>query len=94
MNIDKLIRGGNSKEEHRLNKIFGTIGILSLIAAVACTLAGAWIVPDINRWQAGLLQDNNYFPMLTAFVLFLPVMIPLVMLKIFLLHRIREKQKQ
>lgn len=94
MNIDKLIRGGNSKEEQRLNKIFGTIAIAACIAAVACTLSGAWIVPQINQWQASITGDNKYFPVLTVAVLLLPALIPLAIVKIILLHRIRQKFKQ
>lgn len=49
------------------------------ILATAAFMARSdwWIVPAINRWQAGLLGKYQYFPALTVFILALP---PLLLL--------------
>ncbi len=39
-----------------------------------------WIVPSINRWQAGILGKNQYFPALTVFILALPPLLLLALI--------------
>lgn len=48
-----------------------------------------WIVPSINRWQAGLLGNNQYFPVLTVFILALPPLL-LMALVIWLWEKTRK----
>lgn len=42
-----------------------------------------WIVPAINRWQAGLLGKNQYFPALTVFILAIPPLLLLALVNRF-----------
>ena len=39
-----------------------------------------WIVPSINRWQAGILGKNQYFPALSVFILALPPLLLLALI--------------
>lgn len=48
-----------------------------------------WIAPDINRWQASVIGENRYFPVLTAFILALPVL-----LLVFLLTLLTRNKKR
>lgn len=45
------------------------------------TLTGRWIVPSVNQWQADIMGDNKYFPALTIFILALPPLLLLVVIK-------------
>jgi len=55
--------------------------IILLAFATYLTFSNSWVVPDINRWQAGLMGDNKYFPALTIFILVLPPLLVLLVLK-------------
>ena len=41
-----------------------------------------WIVSSINRWQAGILGDNQYFPALTIFILAIPPLLLLALINL------------
>lgn len=62
-------------------KIFAILPFAVLAAACYITLSGSWITPSINKWQAGMMGDNKYFPVLTIFILSLPPLLLLLLLK-------------
>lgn len=64
-----------------MNKIFGTLGIAVLIAATAVTFSNTWPTGEINQWQVKMMGDNKYFPALTIFIMALPPLILLLVIK-------------
>jgi len=70
-----------------LNKIFGTLAFLILIAATWLTLSHQPIAQKINVRQAGIKGDNEYYPAFTIFILALPPLLLLFGLKKLLLYR-------
>ena len=88
----EYFRSGNSKEEARLNKIFGSIAVVVLVTAVWITLTDRWIAPNINVWQTKLTNDTHFYPALTIALLVLPVLLVLLPVKFLLLKRIRRKK--
>lgn len=70
-----------------LNKIFGTAGIVAVCIATWITLSDQPIAQKINLWQADMMDDNKYFPALTIFVLVLPVLLILLLAKMYFLKR-------
>jgi hypothetical protein len=64
-----------------VNKIFGTIAILILTAATYCTFSNTWPAPEVNQWQAKMMGDTKYFPALTIFIMALPPLFVLLIIK-------------
>lgn len=64
-----------------MNKIFGALSIAVIIAATAITLSSTWPSGAINLWQVKLTGDNKYFPALTIFIIALPPLLVLVIIK-------------
>lgn len=64
-----------------MNKIFGTLSIVVIIAATAITFSNTWPSGEINLWQVKLTGDNKYFPALTIFIIALPPLLVLVIIK-------------
>lgn len=62
-------------------KIFSVLPFAILAAACYITLSNSWIAPSINKWQAGMMGDNKYFPVLTIFILSLPPLLLLFLAK-------------
>jgi hypothetical protein len=83
MNIFRQIQ---SKENKKLNAIFGVIAFGILIAATWLTLSHHTLADKISRWQGEQMNDRRkYFPVLTIFLLALPPLLILLPLKLFLL---------
>jgi hypothetical protein len=88
MNIFKLAA---SKENKKLNIIFGSIAIGILIAAAWLTFSHHPIANRISLWQAGLMSERDgYFPALTIFLLALPPLLLLLPVKIIILTLTRK----
>ncbi len=66
------------------------LALLIIGAAAFMARSDWWIVPDINRWQANILGENRYFPMLTVFILAIPPLLVLALLKIALTKKKRN----
>ena len=69
-----------------MKKILFLLAMAALGTGAFLARSDIWIVPDINRWQASVTGDNQYFPVLTAFILVLPVLL-LVLLVSFLIKK-------
>ena len=70
------------KFELILNILFGTTAILLLIGAAIFAIFDLPPADLINAWQVAILTDG-YYPILTIAVLFLPAVIPLLLMKVF-----------
>ncbi len=68
------------KFEWILNIFFGILAILLLVGTAVLTLFNLPPADLINAWQYAIVQDG-YYPILTIFVLFIPTVIPIFVLK-------------
>jgi len=75
-----------------MNKIFGTLAFTILIAATWLTLSHQPITDKINLWQAQMMGDNKFFPVMTIFVLVLPLLLLLLGIKVILKKRKKNNQ--
>ena len=64
-----------------MKKFIALLPFVLLALATYLTFSNSWIVPAINRWQAGLMGHNKYFPALTIFILVLPPLLVLLVVK-------------
>ncbi len=64
-----------------MKKFLAVSPLILLCLATYLTFSNSWIVPGINRWQAGLMGDNKYFPALSIFILILPPLLVLLVIK-------------
>lgn len=60
-----------------MKRIIAITALLLIAAATYITLSGSWIAPRVNKWQASITGENNYYPALTIFILAIP---PLLLL--------------
>ncbi len=65
-----------------MKKIFFGLAMAILVISAFLAKSNFWIVPSINNWQADLLGENKYFPVLTVFILALPVLLLLAVIKL------------
>ena len=72
-----------------MKSVLFLLGVATLFTAAFMARSDWWIVPDINRWQARIMGDRQYFPVLTAFILALPPLLLLALIK-----KISEKAKK
>jgi hypothetical protein len=64
-----------------MKKILPFLPFIILGISTWLTLTNSWIVPSINEWQAGMMGDKKYFPALTIFILALPPLLVLLLVK-------------
>jgi hypothetical protein len=64
-----------------VKKIIAVLPLVILAISTWLTLTNRWVVPAINEWQASMMGDNKYFPVLTIFVLALPPLLVLLLIK-------------
>ncbi len=64
-----------------MKKLIAILPFVLLALAAYLTFSNSWVVPGINRWQAKLMGDNKYFPALTIFILVLPPLLVLAVVK-------------
>lgn len=69
-----------------MNKLFGSIAILVLTEATYCTFSNRWPAPELNQWQAKMMGDHSYFPALTIFIMALPPLFVLLIIKLLALR--------
>ncbi len=73
-----------------MNKIFGAISIAILITATAVVFSNNWPAGAINSWQAKMMGDNKYFPVLTIFIIALPGLLVVLLIKKLLLRQSKK----
>jgi hypothetical protein len=74
----------------KLNTVFGSIAFGLLIAAAYLTFTQHHFAIAINLWQAKLMGDNKYFPVLTVFLLALPPLVLLLLIKLLVLKLMKK----
>lgn len=68
-------------------KINKTIIYLPFTLFVLCaylTFTNTWIALDVNLWQMNLNGNNKFFPIFTIGVLFIPPMLVLWLIKLYI----------
>lgn len=74
----------------KFNTVFSSIAFGLLIAATYLTFTQHHFAVTINIWQAKIMGDNKYFPVLTIFLLVLPPLLVLLLVKTAVLKLIRK----
>jgi hypothetical protein len=64
-----------------MNRVFGGLALAVLITATWLTLSHHPLSQPINNWQATIMGDNKFFPVLTIFVLAIPPLLLLLVIK-------------
>ncbi len=64
-----------------MNKFFGIAAVAILITATILTFLNKWPAPLINQWQIKITSDDKYFPALTIFIMALPPLLVLFLIK-------------
>lgn len=64
-----------------MKKLLAVSPILILCFTTWLTLSNRWVVPSINEWQANMMGDTKYFPVLTSFILALPLLLIVLLIK-------------
>ena len=82
--------------ENKSGGFFGILGVIYLLAAACGTFylffADLWVAHAVTHWQAWLLR-GRYYPVLTLFVTFIILMLPIIALAVLtvLFNKIRGK---
>jgi len=85
-----FFKPAGGREHKKLNIVFGSMAFALLIAATYLTLTHHPFAVTLNKWQANMMGDNKYFPALTIFLLALPQLLFLLLLKMVLLQLIKK----
>jgi hypothetical protein len=72
------------------NTFFGCIAITLLIAVAYLTFTQHQFAITINMWQAKMMGDNKYFPVLTMLLLVLPPLLLLLLIKLIVLQLLKK----
>lgn len=70
-----------------MNRYFAFAAILILAVSTYIGLSGHWLGMKINRWQVSFLGDGSYFPALTIFVVAIPALLILALVKYVITER-------
>ena len=65
-----------------MKKLLAILPFIVIAVSTFITFSGSWVIPEINSWQARVLGDNMYFPALTVFILALPPLLLLLIIKL------------
>jgi hypothetical protein len=79
-----------SKGNKRLNAVFASIAFGLIIAATYLTFTQHRFAVAINIWQAKMMGDNKYFPVLTILLLVLPALLVLLPTKLLVLRLLKK----
>jgi len=75
--------------KEKLDKIFGGVALIALIASAVLTFSNSYVAKSINLWQASI-NDGKYYPVLTMFILVLPFLLVMLPLKIILIKKLKK----
>ena len=82
------------QEKHNALKIinlyFGCIVVAQLMPAVYLTFTQHHFATTINMWQAKMMGDNKYLPVLTTLLLALPPLLLLLLIKLIVLQLLKK----
>lgn len=73
-----------------MNRYFGLIAFLILGVSTYISLSGHHLGMAIHRWQASIIGDGSYFPALTIFVLAIPPLLILALIKYVMTQKKRK----
>ena len=77
------------KPERKTSIPFLIIALFFIGAGLYLSFSGKWIVKYINLWQMEMNGGGSYYPALTAFIIAIPPLLVLLLLK-----KISEKIKR
>jgi len=75
------------------NKIIVYLTFILLILSAYLTFTSTWIANDINKLQMNWTGETKFYPILTISILFIPPMLALLPLKLYI-NKTINKHKQ
>lgn len=72
-----------------LNSIFLITSVIIIAVAVYLTESGSAWAKKISLWQAGIMGNGTYFPFLTVFIMALPPLLLLMIIKKMLIKIVK-----
>lgn len=79
------------KKQISMNTVFGSIALGILVAATYLTFSHHPLANIVNKWQSGMIGSEEYFPALTIFLLTIPALLVLMVVKLLLVKWKRIK---
>jgi hypothetical protein len=77
----------------KADKILVYITFILLTLSAYLTFKGTWLANDINHLQMQWMSEKKFYPILTMGILFIPPMLILLPLKLFIKKKV-EKEKR
>ncbi|MBL7723718.1 MAG: hypothetical protein JNK27_06200 [Chitinophagaceae bacterium] len=67
-----------------MNTVFGSIALGILVVATYMTFSHHPMAGIVSKWQSGVIGRDEYFPALTIFLLAIPALLVLMVVKLLL----------
>lgn len=80
----------NSNTYKRISKMLVVLILALLIFSAWCAFTNTWLAKDINTWQMGILKKPQFMPALTMFLMFIPPALVLLVVKVFIIKKMKE----
>lgn len=77
----------------KVDKILVYVTFILLILSAYLTFTSTWLAKDINKLQMQWMGEAKFYPILTMGILFIPPMLILLPLKLYLKKKL-EKEKR
>jgi hypothetical protein len=77
----------------KIDKILIYLTFILLILSAYLTFTSTWLAKDVNTLQMKWMVENKFYPILTMGILFIPPMLILLPLKLYIKKKL-EKQKR
>lgn len=73
----------------KLNKIIVWLTFILLVASAYMAFTSTWLANDINKLQMEWMDENKFYPILTMGLLFIPPMLILLSIKLYIKKQIK-----
>ena len=77
----------------KIDKLLVYLTFILLILSAYLTFTSSWLADDINKMQMQWMSERKFYPILTMGILFIPPMLILLPLKLYLKKNL-EKEKR
>lgn len=76
----------------KVDKIIIYLTFILLILSAYLTFTNSWLANDINNIQMKVIGQNSFYPIVTMFCLFVPPMIILLPLKLYIKSKLDKER--
>ncbi|MBK7667971.1 MAG: hypothetical protein IPJ32_11905 [Sphingobacteriaceae bacterium] len=78
----------------KIDKIIIYLTFILLVVSVYLTFTGSWLARDINLLQMKWIGETKYYPVLTIGILFIPPMLILLPIKLYLKKKLKTEREE